>query len=79
MIGSAVASPSSLAGHDLEGTVGVAKSLYVTGPDGNPLAVLFDRPGAGLDDITVWCFWQDAESPRGFIGGDILFRAHLRP
>lgn len=75
-----VASQSSVAGHDLEGNrVGVAKSLYVTDPDGAPVAELFHRPGAGLDDITVWCFWPDAESPSGFIGGAVLFNAHLRP
>lgn len=74
-----VASPSSLAGHDLEGnTVGVAKSLYITDAEGNPVAGIFDRPGKGLDNITLWCFWPDAGSPTGFVGGDVLFRAHLR-
>ena len=77
-----VASQSSVAGHDLEGnTVGVAKSLYITDPEGNPVpdGEIFHRPGKGLDNITVWCFWPDAGSPTGFIGGDILFNAHLRP
>jgi hypothetical protein len=75
-----VASENSVAGHDLEGnTVGVAKSVYVTDDAGNPLVELFHRPGKGLDNITVWCFWPDAGSPTGFIGGDILFNAHLRP
>jgi hypothetical protein len=75
-----VASENSVAGHDLEGnTVGVAKSIYVTDDAGNPLVELFHRPGKGLDNITVWCFWPDAGSPTGFIGGDILFNAHLRP
>lgn len=74
-----VASASSVAGHDLEGNlVGVAKSIYVTDGAGNPLAEIFDRPGGGLDSVTVWCFWPDAGSPTGFIGGDVLFRAHLR-
>lgn len=75
-----VATEGSVAGHDLEGNaVGVAKSIYITDSEGNPLAVIFDRPGKGLDNITVWCFWPDAGSPTGFIGGDILFNAHLRP
>jgi hypothetical protein len=56
-----VASENSVAGHDLEGnTVGVAKSIYVTDDAGNPLVELFHRPGKGLDNITVWCFWPDA-------------------
>jgi hypothetical protein len=75
-----VASESSVAGHDLEGNaVGVAKSIYITDDEGTPLVELFDRPGKGLDNITVWCFWPDAGSPTGFIGGDVLFNAHLRP
>lgn len=75
-----VATESSVAGHDVEGnTVGVAKSIYITDADGSPLVELFDRPGQGLDNITVWCFWPDAGSPTGFIGGDVLFKAHLRP
>jgi hypothetical protein len=75
-----VASASSVAGHDLEGnTVGVAKSLYITDSDGTAQVELFHRPGRGLDDVTVWCFWPDGESPTGFIGGDILFNARLRP
>lgn len=74
-----VASQNSVAGHDLEGnTVGVAKSLYLTDSDGDPVAEIFHRPGKGLDNITVWCFWPDAASPTGFIGGDILFNAHSR-
>ncbi len=75
-----VASQSSVAGHDLEGNaVGVAKSLYITDDTGTMrLVELFDRPGKGLDNITVWCFWPDAGSPTGFIGGDVLFKAHLR-
>jgi hypothetical protein len=75
-----VASPSSVAGHDVDGNrVGVAKSLYLTDSEGSPVAPLFDRAGQGLDNITVWCFWPDAGSPTGFIGGDVLFNAHLRP
>ena len=75
-----VASQNSVAGHDLEGnTVGVAKSLYITDSEGDPLAEIFHRPGKGLDNVTVWCFWPDAGSPTGFIGGDVLFNAHLRP
>lgn len=74
-----VASENSVAGHDLEGnTVGVAKSIYFTDTEGTPLVELFHRPGKGLDRVTVWCFWPDAGSPTGFIGGDILFNAHLR-
>jgi hypothetical protein len=74
-----VASQSSLAGHDLEGNrVGVAKSLYVTDGDGNPMSEIWDRQGKGLANLTVWCFWPDAGSPTGFIGGDVLFNAHLR-
>lgn len=75
-----IASDSSVAGHDLEGnTVGVAKSLYFTDSVGNPVAELFHRPGKGLDNVTVWCFWPDADSPTGFVGGDVLFNANLRP
>jgi hypothetical protein len=77
-----VATEGSLAGHDLEGnTVGVAKSLYITDSEGIsvPGGEIFHRPGRGLDNITVWCFWPDAGSPTGFIGGDVLFKAHLRP
>ncbi len=74
-----IGSESSPAGHDLEGNiVGVAKSLYITDPDGNPIAAGFDRPGKGLDAVTVWCFWPDGGSPTGFVGGDILFKAPLR-
>jgi hypothetical protein len=74
-----VGSGSSLAGHDLEGnTVGVLKSLYFTDSEGNPLVELFHRPGKGLDNITVWCFWPDADSPTGFVGGDVLFNARMR-
>ncbi len=74
-----VASESSVAGHDLDGNaVGVAKSIYLTDDTGAPLVEIFDRPGKGLDNITVWCFWPDAGSPTGFIGGDVLFNAHLR-
>jgi len=74
-----VASQSSVAGHDLEGnTVGVAKSLYITDDLGMPQVELFHRPGRGLDNTTVWCFWPDAGSPTGFIGGDVLFNARLR-
>lgn len=74
-----VASQNSVAGHDLEGnTVGVAKSLYATDSEGTPVAEIFHRPGRGLDNVTVWCFWPDAGSPTGFIGGDVLFNAHLR-
>jgi hypothetical protein len=72
-------SRSTLAGHDLEDNiVGVVKSLFITDQDGNPIAQLFHRPGKGLDNITVWCFWPDADSPTGFVGGDILFRGPLR-
>lgn len=74
-----IGSGSSLAGHDLEGNiVGVAKSLYFTDSDGNPFEAAFDRPGKGLDSVTVWCFWPDEGSPTGFVGGDILFKASLR-
>lgn len=74
-----VASSSSVAGHDLEGNiVGVAKSLYITDAAGSPLIELFHRPGRGLDNITVWCFWPDPGSPTGFVGGNVLFNAHLR-
>lgn len=74
-----VASPSSVPGHDLEGNgVGVAKSIFITDSAGNPIVELFHRPGKGLDNVTVWCFWPDAGSPTGFIGGDVLFRASLR-
>jgi len=74
-----VASQSSVAGHDLDGkAVGVAKSLYITDDEGMPQVELFHRPGMGLDNVTVWCFWPDAGSPTGFIGGDVLFKAHLR-
>jgi hypothetical protein len=74
-----VGSYSSVAGHDLEGnTVGVLKSLYITDSEGDPLVELFHRPGKGLDNITVWCFWPDADSPTGFVGGDVLFNARLR-
>ena len=74
-----IASQSSIAGHDLEGnTVGVAKSLYATDSEGNPLVELFHRPGKGLGSVTVWCFWPDATSPTGFVGGDVLFKASLR-
>ncbi len=70
---------ASLASHDLEGKrVGVAKSLYLTDDGGTPLVELWDRTGKGLANITVWCFWPDAGSPTGFIGGDVLFNAHLR-
>lgn len=75
-----VSSQSSVAGHDLDAkTVGVAKSLYVTDVEGNPLVELFHRPGKGLDNVTVWCFWPDEGSPTGFVGGDVLFNAQLRP
>lgn len=75
-----VATEGSVAGHDLEGnTVGVAKSIYITDSEGNPVAEIFDRPGKGLDNVTVWCFWPDVASPTGFIGGDVLFNAQLRP
>lgn len=75
-----VAAESSVVGHDLEGnTVGVAKSLYLTDSEGNVVAEIFARPGKGLEKVTVWCFWPDEGSPTGFIGGSVLFQAHLRP
>lgn len=75
-----VAALASVAGHDLDGkVVGAAKSIYATDAEGNRLVEVFDRPGLGLDAITVWCFWQDGESPTGYAGGDILFNARLRP
>lgn len=74
-----IASEGSLAGHDLDSNVvGVAKSLFVTDSEGNPIGQILSRPGRGLDNVTVWCFWPDAGSPTGFVGGDVLFRAHLR-
>jgi hypothetical protein len=74
-----VASPSSLAGHDLDGNgVGVAKSLYVTTNEGEPVGTLWDRMGKGLKEITVWCYWEDGGSPTGYLGGDVLFNAHQR-
>ena len=76
----AVWSPTaqSVTGHDSESNlVGVAKSVHVTDSEGNPIpgAVLFDRPGKGLDQNTVWCFWEEPDLPTGYAGGDILFRS----
>lgn len=58
--------------------VGVAKSLAFTSADGVPIIPLFDTVGAGLDERTVWCYWPFTQSPTGFAGGDILFRAAER-
>ncbi len=73
----------SVTGHDLAtNTTGVAKSIYaVVVVEGAivPVFEIFDRPGKGLDDLTVWCYWPDAASPTGLIGGEILFNANLRP
>lgn len=77
------ATPQNVVGHDLDGNrVGVAKSVYATLPNGTPfpgVPPLFDRPGQGLDGITVWCFWPDELSPTLYAGGEILFNANLRP
>ncbi len=77
------ATPQSVVGHDLDGNrVGVVKSVYATLPDGTPfpgVPPLFDRPGQGLDGITVWCFWPDELSPTRNAGGELLFNANLRP
>lgn len=70
----------SVTGHDTAGNiVGVATSVYATDAAGNRLFPLFDRPGAGLDANTVWCWWEDDPSPTGYAGGGILFRGPMRP
>lgn len=62
----------SVAGHDLDGKrIVVATSAYAT-IDGVPVGALFDRPGRGLDDLTVWCVWDEPFSPTGQAGAHIL-------
>ena len=61
------------AGHQPNGQLaGVATSIFaLDGPNGNVLFPIFDRPGAGLDSLTTWCWWFD--SVEGvWIGADIL-------
>lgn len=77
--------PQSPTGHDLDGNVvGVAKTPYPVaevGSEFTPAATIFERPGRGLGDLTVFCYWAVPlqVSPTGFLGGDILFDADLRP
>jgi hypothetical protein len=69
-------------GIDLDqGVVGVVKAIYLVFPDGTrvPDATLFERPGKGLYENTVFCFWFAADSPTGFVGSDILFTGDARP
>ncbi len=62
----------SVSGLDLDGKrVIVATSTYAT-IDGDPVGVLFDRPGRGLDDLTVWCVWNEPFSPTGQAGAHLL-------
>lgn len=70
------AKPGLVVGSSL---VGVATSLWVAMPDGAPIVAIFDRPGAGLDALTVWCYWPSPVSPTGYIAGAILFNANNRP
>ena len=75
------ATPQAVVGIDVDDhTVGVATSLWVTDSAGTPIpgAVLFDRPGQGLDALTTWCWWPDGGSPTGWAGGEILFGGQTR-
>ncbi|HJQ95103.1 MAG TPA: hypothetical protein VJ935_05275 [Acidimicrobiia bacterium] len=57
---------------------GVATSIFaLDGPDGNVLFPIFDRPGAGLDNLTTWCWWFDANEGV-WIGADILAHPTFR-
>ncbi len=59
--------------------VGVARTLWVTTADGDPLIQISDTSGEGWQDITVWCYWGSNTSPTGYAGGDIILNATLRP
>lgn len=61
-----------------DGVFGVAKALYLTDAAGNDLVTVWQRPGAGLEQLTVRCWWPDGNSPTGWVGGDILFRGKDR-
>ncbi|HKZ20594.1 MAG TPA: hypothetical protein VJQ57_10825 [Acidimicrobiia bacterium] len=65
--------PTGQAGHLPSGQLaGVATSIFVLdGPDGNVLFPVFDRPGAGIDSLTTWCWWFDPFEG-AWVGGDIL-------
>lgn len=64
--------PGSGVAHDLEGKrIAVATSVYAT-IEGVPVGALFDRPGVGLDRLTVWCVWNEPASPTGQAGADTL-------
>ena len=59
--------------------VGVARTIWLTTADGEPLVQIFDTAGEGWQDITVWCYWANSTSPTGYAGGDIILNATLRP
>lgn len=62
----------SVMGHDLDGNrIVVATSAYAT-IGGVPVGVLYDRPGVGLDQLTVWCVWEEPLSPTGQAGSHVL-------
>lgn len=62
----------------MDGLRGVAKAIYATDEDGNAVLTFWERPGAGLDALTVRCWWEAPFSPTGYIGGDILFSGNSR-
>jgi hypothetical protein len=50
--------------------VGVAFSVSLFDPNGNPVQTFSDKPG---NQPTVWCTWVSSNSPPGYyFGGDIL-------
>ncbi len=77
----AVYSPTdpSVVGQDGDSNiVGVGKTIWFADGDGNKVELLTRPIPAGLQRLTVFCWWPFEGSPTGFVGGDILFREALR-
>lgn len=72
-------STASVVGKDITegGVLGVATSIRVYDPTGTVLLeTVFDRPGKGLDGLTVECEWLEGGV---LLRADVLFRGIDRP
>lgn len=59
--------------------MGTNHLVWFSNEDGDKLVPLGKPLSPGLEKVTIFCWWEDANSPTGWLGGDIIFNGHGRP
>ena len=72
-------SPGGIVGQQIGTNVmGTNHLAWLALSDGTKIAPLGSPLSPGLAKLTVFCWWAEAGSPTGYIGGDILLGGHGR-